>query len=216
MEVIEANLPRDVGSIVDIFVQRTPERDRTILRSELNRFSARCLNAYLVYEEDGTLAGAGFTRTASNLPDATALVLLSTRAASGQRAIGATLFAEMLEDLGEDVDRLVTYVCAEDQLSLDVARQWGFNDVQTSVTSSVDLVGSSLPAPMAGVTYEAFDDREFTDERAVDAMLLATQTNPEFDLGLVLRLAGLRETPAPDQRPLGARVQIGFQFWPEG
>ncbi|MGA8247995.1 MAG: GNAT family N-acetyltransferase [Nocardioides sp.] len=39
-------------------------------------------------------------------------------------------------------------------------------------------------------------------------MLLASQTNPEFELGLVLTLTSFRETPAPAQRPVGALARV--------
>ena len=39
-------------------------------------------------------------------------------------------------------------------------------------------------------------------------MLLASQTNPEFELGLVLSLTSFRETPAPGQRPVAALARV--------
>ena len=39
-------------------------------------------------------------------------------------------------------------------------------------------------------------------------MLRVSQTNPEFELGLVLTLSGLRETPTPGQRPVAVLTRV--------
>ena len=208
MEVFAARLPNNASAIVDFVVARTPEQDRAILRSELNEETARSLRAYLVYEHGGALAGVSFARTASNLPEDAAFVMASTRADLGGRGLGSGLFAAMLADLEGHVNRLVTCVLADDQGSLDVSRHWGFQDVQLSVTTSVVLTGTVTPYSTVGVTFEACDDLAFDDDEDVDAMLLATQTNPESELGLALRLVSLRETPAPGQRSVAVLTRV--------
>ncbi len=208
MEVIAARLPKNASAIVDFVVDRTPKQDRAILRSELNQETARSLRAYFVHQHAGTLAGVSFARTASNLPEGAAFVMVSTRADLGGRGLGSGLIAKILADLESHVNRLVTCVLADDQESLGVARHWGFQDVQLSVTTSVVLTGTAAPDPTKGVTFEACDDLAFDDDEAVDAMLLATQTNPEFDLGLILRLVSLRKTPAPGQRPVAVLTRV--------
>ena len=208
MEVSAAPLPKDASAFVDFMVARTPELDRAILRSDLNEGTARSLRAYLVYHHGGALAGVSFARTASNLPEGAAFAMVSTHADLGGRGLGSGLFSAMLADLEDDVNRLVTCVLADDQVSLAVARHWGFQEVQLSITTSVHLTGTAAPEPIADVTIEVCDGLAFEDDEAVDAMLLATQTNPEFELGLTLRLASLRETPAPGQRPVAVLTRF--------
>jgi len=208
MEVFAAPLPKNASAIVDFVVARTPAHDRAILRSDLNEGTARSLRAYHVYQHGGALAGVSFARTASNLPEGAAFVMVSTHADLAGRGLGSGLFSAMLADLVGDVNRLVTCVFADDQASLGVARHWGFQDVQLSITSSVVLTGTATPGPIVGVTFEACDDLAFDDSETVDAMLLETQTNPEFELGLTLRLASLRETPALGQRPVAVLTRV--------
>jgi GNAT superfamily N-acetyltransferase len=209
MEVSPAQLPKDTSEIVDFVVARIPEQDRTILRSDLDGESARSLRAYVSYQRRDMLAGVSLVRTASNLPDGAAYVMVCTRADLGGRGLGSALFAAVLSDLGEHVTRLVTCVLEDDHRSMSVARHWGFQEMQSSVTTSVDLFGARVPDPIAGVTFEECADLVFDDEEAVGTMLLASQTNPEFDLGLVLELSSLRETPAPGQRPIAVLTRVG-------
>ena len=208
MEVSAAPLPKNASAFVDFMVARTPELDRAILRSDLNEGTARSLRAYLVYQHGGALAGVSFARTASNLPEGAAFAMVSTHADLGGRGLGSRLFSAMLADLEDDVNRLVTCVLADDQVSLAVARHWGFQEAQLSITTSVFLTRTAAPELIADVTIEVCDDLAFDDDEAVDAMLLATQTNPESELGLTLRLASLRETPAPGQRPVAVLTRF--------
>ena len=208
MEVSAAPLPKNASAFVDFMVACTPELDRAILRSDLNEGTARSLRAYLVYQHGGALAGVSFARTASNLPEGAAFAMVSTHADLGGRGLGSRLFSAMLADLEDDVNRLVTCVLADDQVSLAVARHWGFQEAQLSITTSVFLTRTAAPELIADVTIEVCDDLAFDDDEAVDAMLLATQTNPESELGLTLRLASLRETPAPGQRPVAVLTRF--------
>jgi hypothetical protein len=106
------------------------------------------------------------------------------------------------------VSRLVACVLDGDQTSLDVARHWGFIPEQLSVTTSVAVTAAVPPEPTGGVTFEACDDLVFRDGGAVEAMLLASQTNPEFELGLVQTLTGFREIPAPGQRAVAVLTRV--------
>lgn len=208
MQVVTARLPENSGSIVDFVVKRTPAYDRTLLRSELHNQTARSLRAFLTFDDDDTLAGVSFARCASNLPEGAALVMVSTRDDLAAQGHGSALWATTLAGMERDVHQLVTCVDADDPRSLSVARHWGFQHVQLSVTSSVVVADCEAPKLATGLSVEACDDLTFDDEGAVDAMLLASQTNPEFDLGLAVTLQGLRETPAPGQRPVAVLTRV--------
>jgi L-amino acid N-acyltransferase YncA len=159
-------------------------------------------------EPDGTPAGIAVARTAANLPKDALLVIVSTRTDLGGRGLGSRLYAAALTDPGDEVARLVGCVVDGDQRSMAVALHWGFELLQTSVTSACTL-GDTGPVGLPhGVTVEVCDDLRFPDEDAVAGMLTASQTNPEAELGLVLTLQGLRETPAPGQRAVAVLTRV--------
>lgn len=208
MEITEARLPVDVDEIVEFVVRRTPKQDRAILRSDLDRGTARGLRVMVAREPDRALAGVAVARTAATLPAGALFVMVSTRADRGVRGLGSRLFAAARAEPGDDVTRLVGCVLDGDQVSMDVALHWGFEHQQTSITSACVLVDAVSVAPPGGVSVEVCDDLVFDDEEAVEAMLRASQTNPEADLGLVLTLSGLRGTGAPGQRPLAVLTRV--------
>jgi GNAT superfamily N-acetyltransferase len=159
-------------------------------------------------EPDGALAGVGVARTSSDLPAGALFVIVSTRADFGRRGLGSRIYAAALVEPGDDVTRLVGCVLDGDRASMDVALHWGFERKQTSITNACVLDDAASVEPPGGVSVEVCDDLTFADDQAVEEMLLASQTNPEFDLGLVLTLSGLRESPAPGQRPVAVLTRV--------
>jgi GNAT superfamily N-acetyltransferase len=208
IEITEAHLPDDAGAIVDFVATRTPKYDRVILRSDLNPETAGSLRVVVAREPEGTPAGVGVARTASNLPAGALFVIVSTRADLGGLGIGSRLYAAVLADLDDDVTHLVACVLDGDLTSLDVAGHWGFRHQQLTVTTCCALGSAMTPEATGGVTLEACDDLVFDDDPAVEAMLLASQTNPEVAVGLVHTLTGFRETAAPGQRPVAVLTRV--------
>jgi hypothetical protein len=203
MEITEARLPADANELVGFVVNRAPKQDRAILRADLDRESARGLRVLVAREPDGALAGVAVARTSANLPAGALFVMVSTRTDVGGRGLGSRLFAAALAEQGVDVTRLVGCGLDGDQPSMEVALHWGFERKQRSITSACALDDVVSFEPPHGVTAEVCDELTFDDEAAVEAMLRASQTNPEADLGLVLTLPGLRETQRPDSGPSG-------------
>lgn len=217
MKIAEARLPDHADQIVGFMVNRAPKQDRTILRADLDQGTARSLRVLVAREPDGALAGVAFARTSANLPAGALFVTVSTRADLGGRGLGSRLFAAALAEPDDDVIRLVGCVLDGDQPSMDVALHWGFERKQTSITSAFALDNTVPAEPPHGVTVEVCDELTFNDDVAVEAMLRASQTNPEADLGLVLTLQGLREAAAPGQRPVAVLTRVegrpaGFAF----
>jgi len=209
MELTEARLPDDVDEIVDFLVTRTPKQDRVILRSVLNPKAVRSRRVLVAREFGGGLAGVGIAQAAGDLPAGALSVMVSTRADHGGRGLGSRLYTAVLADLEDEVIQLVTCVLDGDQTSLDVARHWGFTRLHRSITISCALVDAKPPEPPSGhVTFEVCDDLVFDDDEAVEAMLRASQTNPEAEQGLVLTLSGLREAPTRGQRPVAVLTRV--------
>lgn len=209
MDITEARLPDDTDEIVDLVTRRTPQQDRAILRSDLDRGTASSLQVVVARDADGALAGAALARTDPNRPVGAMFVLVSTRADRGGRGLGSRLFAAATAEPGDDVTRLATCVLDEDHASVAVARHWGFEHKQTSVTSACVLDEVAIPFDRpAGVTFDVCDELRFEDDAAVEAMLRASQTNPEAELGLILTVRGLRGAAAPGQRAVAVLARM--------
>lgn len=208
VEITAARLPDDADEFISFVTTISPLTDRAILRSALVPETAAFLRVLMARRSDGALAGVAVGRAGSNLPAGALFAIVRVRPDVKRQGVGSRLYARLLADLPEDLTRLATGVFADDEASLAVARHWGFESVGLSVTTTVDVSGASAPTPVAGLTLEARDDLRFDDEEAVEAMLLDSQTNPEFELGLVLSLTSFRETPAPGQRPLAALARV--------
>lgn len=206
MEITEANLD-NVEELLDFVVTRTPLADRAMIRGAFGRGATSYLRALTVRGDDGMLAGLGTGLEFPGTPAGMRLIHIRTRADLGGRGIGGRLFGELLEDLG-DTTRLGTGVFDDDDRSLAVARHWGFEVAQLSITTSADLSSASWPTPASGLRLEACDDLSFDDDDAVEAMLLASQTNPEFDLGAVTSLGSLRTMPIAGQRLVAAIARL--------
>jgi len=208
MEITEARLPDDADELVDFVVNRTPKQDRTTVRADLDHGTAGSLHVLVARETDGAPAGVAVARTSANLPAGALLVIVSTRVDRGGQGLGSRLFAAALADADDEVTRVVGCVLDGDQHSMDVALHWGFERKQTSITSACALDDAVAVEPPHGVTVEVCDELIFDDDVAVDALLRASQTNPEAELGLVLTLSGLRESAAPGQRPVAVLTRV--------
>lgn len=94
--------------------------------------------------------------------------------------------------------------------SLEVARHWGFEVLQVSVQSQLDLSTVADVSLPDDVTIDTSDGLLFDDEAAVEKMLDASQTNPERDQNGPMTLAYLRSmvTEDSESRPLGLVLRV--------
>ena len=97
------------------------------------------------------------------------------------RGLAAAVFTECVAAAANGTTELWAQVFDDEERSFAVARHWGFDPVQLSITSAVDLDPQQArhPEPPAGVTAEPCGDLDPPDPEAFDAMLVASQTNPE-------------------------------------
>ena len=160
------------------------------------------LDAFLVGTVGDDLAAAGFSGRVPGTPTHQRSVLVLVAAAHGGRGLGSRLLAELRAAQPSEVVDLRTRVFDDDPLSLEVARHWGYEVTQRSITSALELHESTPPAPPDGVTLEQVDDLVFPDQDAAEAMFEASQTNPEARNNHLMTLSEVREYVFPGEWPL--------------
>ncbi len=152
------------------------------------------LVALVARDDDGALLGHGRLSRAALLPDGTRLVAVSVLTEHEGQGVGSALHEALLARVPADTTELRSSVHDDEPGSLAVAEHWGYAVQRTSICSQKVLADLPTPAPGAGVTLESVPDLRFAgdDADAVEAMLLASQTNPEAAAGQVATVDSLR------------------------
>lgn len=200
---IERADPETYPALVDLIVAREPHTTRGdagwmffVPASWPN------LVALVARDDDGTVLGVGRLANGAHMPAGWTSIRISVPAAHEGRGVGRALLAALDGTWPADARQLRTFVYDDEPRALEVARHWGFEVEEHSITSRLDLSDPARlprPAPAAGVTVESVPDYAFPDRDAVEAMLLASQTNPEAGFGAVSTLASLQAGSAGER-----------------
>lgn len=153
------------------------------------------LVALVALDDDGTVLGLGRMATGAHMPPGWTNLRVVVPTAHEGRGVGSALHAALAGTWPDDARQLRTFVYDDEPRALEVARHWGFEVEEHSISSHLDLSDPAAlpsPAPPADVTLESAPDYAFADRDAVEAMLLASQTNPEAGFGAVSTLASLQ------------------------
>jgi len=150
-------------------------------------------------DDHGTLLGWGAVARPSWNPPGAAVFLAHVAAAHEGRGVGSTLRQALWDRLPEATTTVRTRVFDDEPRAAEIARHWGFTVEEHSISSRRPLGDLVAPEPGPGVSLESNADQDFTDPDAVEAMLAASQTNPEARAGLALRLDHMRH-PTPPAR----------------
>lgn len=193
----------DSALMVDFTLARLPDLDAGIVRNSMDPAAVRDLTMLVGREDDRVVAAALACQPPAS-PDFWRFVHVSTLASHSGQGLGRQLYGALLATMTDEVEELSTVVSDDDPVALDVARHWGYQVRQHTITSQLDLEGARFPEPADGVSLVACDDLAFDDDAEVEAMLLASQTNPEAELGLVGTLDGFRAGVGSDQRLVAA------------
>ncbi|NUR05654.1 MAG: hypothetical protein HOQ45_01430, partial [Nocardioidaceae bacterium] len=129
------------------------------------------------------------------------------RSAEG-RGVGGALAARLRDAVDAEATKVRNRMFDDDPRSLAIARHWGLEVEQHSLTSSMPIADTARPDPPAGVSLEDCPTLSFPDAGAVEAMLLASQTNPEAMRGLRFTLEGLRTFVSPTDTPVGVLARV--------
>lgn len=150
-------------------------------------------------DDDGALLGWGAVARPSWNPPGAAVLLLHVAAAHEGRGVGSALRGTLWDRLPEGTTTVRTRVFDDEARAGEIARHWGFTIEEHSINSRLPLGDLVAPEPGPGVSIESNADQDFADLDAVEAMLAASQTNPEAQAGLALRLEHMRH-PTPPAR----------------
>ncbi|HEX7717840.1 MAG TPA: GNAT family N-acetyltransferase [Marmoricola sp.] len=193
--------------VADFTLTRLPSLDAGIVHNSVDPAAVRDL-VMLLGREGGQVVGAAIACQPPAFPDSWRFVHVCTLRSNSGQGRARRLYDALLSMLAEEVEELTSGVEDDDPVALDVARHWGYEVRQHSVTSQLGLEGARFPDPPSGVSLEACDTLTFDDEAEVEAMALASQTNPEADLGMVNTLAAWRGGVGSDQRLVAALARV--------
>lgn len=136
--------------------------------------------------EGEELLGWGWMATGTHNPAGWLNLWVTVAAGAEGAGVGSALHRGLLDRRPTDAVLLRSEVRSDEGRSLEVARHWGYDVEELSITSELPLVDLPAPTPAEGVVLEVPSSLAFPDQEAVERMLLASQTNPEARAGSVL------------------------------
>lgn len=151
------------------------------------------LVALLACSDDGSVLGHAKMASGTHMAAGRTVVSVTVLAEHEHRGAGSALWAALLERRPDDATQLRSAVFDDEERSLQIARHWGFEVEELSISSAVSLVGTRPPQPPVDVTLDSSTDDNYPDRAAVEAMLLASRTSPEALAGAVLDLDRLKK-----------------------
>ena len=166
------------------------------------------LTALEAVDRHGAMLGVGFTAHPKFAPEGRSLVRVIVAREHEGRGVGRTLRAALLERLPAGTTTLISGSYDDDPRALEVARHWGFEILEHSIESALDLTNLPEPEPPAGVTVHDVSGLAFDDPDDVERMLLASQTNPEAAQGWVFDLEKLAAVRSDNEVPIGVMARV--------
>ncbi len=208
IEEIDRGDPEVTAAVVDLAAARSPHIEPGYVAWHLTGTTYWPDLVALRASQDGRVVGTGWIGlgTGAAAGRTTCYVVVPT-AAEGA-GVGGLLWRQLLDRVPEGTTQLRTEVFDDDPRSLAVAQHWGFEAEQLSIRSSRDLTGLPAVSVPDDVRLESSPDLRFADQAAVDAMLLASQTNPEARGGDAKTCAQLRSVIADADHGIGVVARV--------
>lgn len=207
LEVRDAT-QEDVPALVELTTSRTPKYEKWWV-STIFEDNVEIHAAPMLYDSD-RLVGYGTATHRVGAPEHQRTVQIFVAREESGRGIGSAILARCLAALPDTTTEVWTKVHDDDPESLAVANHWAFEVMQRSISSRVDLAGATNPQPPPGVTLEDCDGLEFDgdDAAAFDAMLAASQTNPEAENIHVLTRQEMQHWTDPGETPVACLARV--------
>jgi GNAT superfamily N-acetyltransferase len=199
----------DVDALVDLVCERSP-RNEPWLATLPFADTVGDARVRLAEDEAGRVAGFGWSFHRLGAPAGHRNVSCWVRPESEGRGIGGRLYRECVGGVGRAVSSWWTRCYADDHRTLGVLDHWGFEQVQLSITSRIALTGeaTAMPPLPDGVTVEMVDDLAPPDREDFEAMLTASQTNPEATSINLVTVEEMRNWADPGEEPVGVLVRV--------
>jgi GNAT superfamily N-acetyltransferase len=180
VDMVEAPAER-YDEMIDLAVRRSPALIRAFVEP-LFHDPDFALEARFVVALDGDrILGWGGLAKLAPFPPGWRSLRIAVDAEEEGAGVGSALHATLVDGIDDGIV-LRSGVFDDEPRALEVAQHWGFEILQHSISSRLPL-----PSPVPeralpdDVTVEASTSLEFPDQDAFDAMLDASQTNPERD-----------------------------------
>jgi GNAT superfamily N-acetyltransferase len=158
--------------------------------------------------QDGRRVGWGFAGDPTFAPDGWWMVHVVVPVVVEDHGIGRALYDALRALEPPGTVRVIAQVFDDDDRSLEVATHWGFVQAQHAINSRLPLTDLPEPVLPADVTIDDVPLLEVPDPDGVDAMLLASQTNPEASMARPLELAEQQEQAAAFAVPTGHVLRV--------
>jgi GNAT superfamily N-acetyltransferase len=198
----------DLPALVELTSRRTPRFEpwwiSTVFEDSVE------IDAAPMVLDAGRLVGYGTATHRVGAPDHQRTVQIFVDRESSGQGIGSAILARCVAAVPAATTELWAKVHDDDPDALAVAQHWGFEVVQRSISSRVDLAGATSPQPPPGVTLEDCDRLDFEGEDAVafDAMLTASQTNPEAESSHLMTRAEMQHWIDPGETPVACLARV--------
>ena len=196
----------DRSAVTALALERCPHTEPWMI--EFLFTDSLAFDAFAVAIDGEEVVGLGYSGNIPGTPLPQRSVYVAVAATHEGAGLGGRLYRHCRAAQGESVTDLRSRVFDDDPRSLAIGNHWGFEVSQRSITSRVELLDVAAPVPPERITLEAADDLAFPDDGAVDAMFVASQTNPEARNNHLMTLAEIRKYVFPGERGIACLARV--------
>ena len=205
VEIREASAA-DRSDVTALALGRCPDTEPWMI--DLLFTDSLAFDAFVVAVDGDEVVGFGYSGNIPGTPAPQRSTYVAVAATHDDAGLGSRIYRHCRAAHDESVTDLRSRVFDDDPRSLAIAKHWGFEVSQRSITSRVELVDVAAPVPPDDVTLDAADDLAFPDDDAVEAMFAASQTNPEARNNHLMTLAEIRKYVFPGERGIVCLARV--------
>ncbi|GAA4352326.1 GNAT family N-acetyltransferase [Angustibacter luteus] len=206
---IHPTTPGEYDDVIDLSLRCCPQYTRPLVEGPVRDPSLSEDRTMLTASADGRAVGFAIQLHLVGTPAGQYVTVVVVDPDHRGQGLGARLHAALADQLPAQVTAAMAQVDDADEQALAVAQHWGYQVMQRSITSQLDLVDLPAVELPEGVTVQPSPRLSFDDEAAVEAMYDASQTNPEREHAGVSTLATLRAYASAEgaERPVAVVVR---------
>ncbi len=205
--MVEAPAER-YDEMVDLALRRSPALIRAFVEPLFHDPDFTLESRFVVALDGDRLLGWGGLVKLAPLPPSWRSMRIAVDAEQEGAGVGSALHAVLVDGIDDGLV-LRGGVLDDEPRALEVVQHWGFGILQHSIRSRLSLPSPVPERPVPDdASVEATTNLEFPDQDAFDAMLDASQTNPERDQFAFDRTK-LLASVTDKERPLGVLLRVG-------